>query len=178
MSTTEEADIFSIMGKLDVSIGNLGDEVAKMRQRQDRWRSMQETPKYMRIHSSLALSAGGFGVYKFDNDGPDLGRMWYLRKLTVAGVTPSTTVAGRADLFVSSMDYRQFTTLAAMGTQDWLDQATTLPLVGTYSPGEIPLQHMEQLFVVVSGGTGSQELHMSGIIEDFQTGAYKMDWAL
>lgn len=164
--------------EIHATLGRLEQETKGMRKALQDWRMLQETPRFVQIHGVVQLDANGFAVLRFDNDGPDQGRMWYLRKLVIGGVTVSTTVTGRADIFVSTMDYRRYTTLAQFGTQDWRDQATSLPLVGTFAAGEIPLQYMEQLYVVISGGTATQEIHCTGTVEDFQMGAYKSDWSL
>ncbi len=76
------------------------------------------------------------------------------------------------------MNLAAYTTLAQIGVADWVDQATTLPLVGDFSTGEVPLRLNEQLFVVISGGTSGQQYVAGGVIQNFQESAAKQNWDL
>jgi hypothetical protein len=163
------------MGNIEVQLGSMPDKMDEAFKRSLLNARLAETPRRMRIHGQVAADANGFGVITFDNV-PSQGWFWLVRKLAIGGATPATTAAGQADVFVSSTDYRQFTTLAQCGTQDWLDQFASLPLANDYSSGELPVQFQEKLFVVISGGTTDQVYHVSGVIEAWQEAAYRTAW--
>lgn len=165
----EETELFSVLGKLNVTIGSVDESLKAQKQAWQR-ASMQETPRFIRISGSVALNGTGFGVVQFDNR-PDQGHFWYVRKLVVGGLTPTTTTAGRADVFVTAQDLRRITALAEIGLVDWRDQAATLPLVGVYSRGELTVPSPYDLFVIVSGGTANQQIVVAGDIEDYQEGS-------
>ena len=157
-----------LMGEITAKLGGLADAIERDRNDRRRQAFTAEAQRFIRIHSTVILDSNGFGVLSFDNTGPDQGTYWFVRKLAVGGATPATVVAGRADVFASAMDYRRFTTLAECGMQDWYDQATALPLVGTYADGECELRMNEKLYVVVSGGTSTQEVHCVGTVKVMQ----------
>lgn len=164
-----------VWAELKATLGSLRDTLQKDADWRRRQAFMAEAQRFIRIHGKTTLDSNGFGVIAFDNSGPDQGWYWYVRKLAVGGATPSTTVAGRADLFVSAADYRRYTTLAQCGMQDWYDQATTLPLVGTYGDGECELRVNEKLYLVVSGGTSGQDVHCVGTVKQLQESAARQE---
>lgn len=88
--------------------------------------------------------------------GPTKGRFWYVRKMRVSGITPATTAAGRADVFVGTQDLRGITALNQAPIAMWKDQAATIPLVASYGHGELRIASQEQVFIVFSGATAGQ----------------------
>lgn len=168
---TDERSFFSFMADLKVTLGDVRSTVEKLAkavndERMDR--SKKESERWIRIHGTAILDSNGFAVITFDNKGPDQGYYWYVRKLVVGGLTPTTTAAGRLDVFVSAANLDNTPTLAEIGLADWQDQATALPLVGPYGDGELVLRAPEKLFVVVSGGTATQQIVCTGTIKQLQ----------
>lgn len=169
------SQLLSFMANLGVQIGEMPDRMREAHERALLNARAAETPRRMRITGQVTADSNGFGVITFDNV-PSQGWYWLIRKLAIGGATPATAAAGRADLFVSTMDYRMFGSLSEMGVQDWLDQVTQLPLVGQFMEGELPVQFQEKLYVVISSGTADQVYHATGVVEAWQEAAYRKGW--
>jgi hypothetical protein len=103
--------------------------------------------------------------------GPSPGDVWVLRACRVGGVTPTTTAAGRADLYQSPVD--PTASGAAGNTANWIDQATALPLAAFYSDQQVVLRSPDSFFVVVTNGTASQQYVANAIFEVYHDGAYR-----
>jgi hypothetical protein len=166
MSMTDERtdSFFEMCADLRLSLGKMNAHL----ERQNKMMAKQlETPAFIRIHSVLTIPASGAAIMNLlDNTGPSQGWVWYLRKLVVAGVTPNTSVAGVADLFVSACN----TPGATPSTLDWVDHAGVLPLFGVYSRGECTLRFNEEFQIVFTGATAGQQYVAAGLIEQFQEG--------
>lgn len=164
---TDTSSLFSFLAKLQVTIG---DQTAELKQanRLKRAAYLREYPRTIRLSGSVASPASGVAVIPLNQDGPDQGHFWYVRKLAIAGVTPTTVALGRLDVFVSPADMTQKTALADFSMADWQDQATAIPLIGLYGRGELPLQFGEKLWLVLSGATSGQQYVVNGIAEDYQ----------
>jgi hypothetical protein len=172
MPTDTDRNLFDLVGDLSLTIGGLSSAVEEQQRSNDRRMraDSEESPRFVRPLGQVVLNSSGFGVVGFDNK-PAQGHFWYVRKLVVAGVTPTTAVAGRADVFVGAQDLRQVTSLAQIGSANWRDQATTLPLIGVYGRGELTVPSPYDLYVIVSGGTSGQQVIVTGDIEDYQEGS-------
>lgn len=125
-----------------------------------------QSPLYVVESDAVVLTAGGFGVIKFE--GPEGGHLRFVRSIRVSGATPTTTAAGRGDIYVSSnRSLRGFAaSLADMSTGEWRDQATPLPLVGFYGRGDLIVRGQEVLYVVFSSGTASATYYASVSFEE------------
>lgn len=170
--------ILKAFGSLQLSLSKNTERLEAI-ERTQRQAFIAEQPRFVRIHGVVTHPASGVAVVDLDNNGPDPGFIWYLRKLYVGGIGVSTVAAGRADLFVSSLDYRTFNgqALGNLGVFDYVDTASTLPLIGDFGAGEVPIQSPEALWVVFSGGTSGQQYAVSGVIQQFQLSASRQDWA-
>ncbi len=128
---TDNSGFFAnLMAKLDIGFGSITSELRQTRKALTR----PVAPVIGRLALPVQLSATGFGICRFG--GPDQGHYWYLRSLQVAGTNdPSVATAGRADVYVSAMDLRVFTSLAQIGIADWRDMATALPNVAIFANG-------------------------------------------
>jgi hypothetical protein len=120
-----------------------------------------QLPLYVVESDSVSLTAGGWGVVKFE--GPEGGHLRYIRSIRVSGITPTTVAAGRGDIFVSSRrDLRgSAASLSDFSQGEWRDQATPLPLVGFYGRGELMVRAQEVLYVAFSSGTASAVYYAS-----------------
>lgn len=100
------------------------------------------------------------GTLVLDLGGPAQGQLWDLRRLVVGGATRATSAGGTADVYVSA---------APKSTMpgpllDWVDEAITMPLMATYGASEVGLRYPERLFVVILGGTNTQQYTASARI--------------
>lgn len=168
-----------LFAKLDVTLGEVSEQTKRHREQLSRMMDARaaETPRRARFHGTVTPGAPGFGVIGFDNN-PTLGRYWNVRKLSIGGLTPSTVAAGQAFVYVTAMDLRAFTDLASIGAAPWVDSASQLPLVGDFSPGELPVQETEKLWVVIYGGTSGQQYTAQGVVDDIQLSAVTADWSV
>lgn len=163
---------------LCLGLGQLSESLDKHR-KSLRWAAAHVTPVFGRGMASGPVPATGPLVLYLG--GPDLGHFWYVRQIAVGGLTPQTVAPGRADVYVSASGYSQsgygqanFAT--EVGLQDWRDQAVSLPLIGAYSRGELPLRLNEHLFVVISNGTVAQNYVATVQYEDFEESYGKQTW--
>lgn len=134
-------------------------------------------PAHHREVTSKAYPASGT-VSIMHLRGPNQGHVWYVRSVAVSGLTPTTTTAGRADLYVSSANLRVLTDITQLGAADWRDQQATLPGVGFYSRGQLTIVAGENLWVVITSGTASQQYIASATIEDVEEGNDSQGFAL
>lgn len=173
----QDRGIFAALcAKLDLSIGatdKLTSQLAKPRKRQP-----PAQPVFGRVRASGFASSAGFVVLKFDQAGPKQGYFWYIRSIVVGGLSPTTTAAGRADVYVVAGGTPQGSSLASLGLSDWRDQSATLPNVAFYGVGEMPLRHNEDLYIIISNGTGDQQYVAAAQFEQYEEAASRQEWAL
>jgi hypothetical protein len=180
MTTVDERDrtLFSVFGKIETHLGDIHSHIKSIadQTRRASQAAAKKTvqPVFFRKVQSAAFPASGPLVFRME--GPDLGHFWYVRQITVGGLTPTTTAAGRADIFVSASDLRNIASLSQIGLADWRDQAITLPQVAPYSRGGISLRLNEELFIIISNGTATQQYVAAAQIEDFQEGIVPESW--
>lgn len=174
VTDTSNTGLFAnLMGKLDIGFGSVTSELQKTRKALSR----PVAPVIGRLAIPLPLSAGGFGIARLG--GPDQGHYWYMRSIQIGGTNdPSVAAPGRADIYVSAMDLRMFTSLAQMGIADWRDMATVLPNVASYANGELSLRLNEELFVAVSNGTANAIYTVGCNYFDFQESDYAGEWSV
>ncbi len=93
--------------------------------------------------------------------GPEAGFWWLLRRLVIGGLTWKTTAAGTAEVYVTGLGGNAGGAvtgpiIAALGTNDIVDVAATLPNKAFYTSHQVIVQEGENLMVVIDGGTGLQ----------------------
>lgn len=166
----QDAAWLAFSAQMQILVKSTSEELEAIRKAQERANEnlLRETPRLIRINTSLVIPAGGLGVATFNLSGPDQGHYWYVRKLSVGGLTPITAALGRCDVFVSASDLSAVTNLGQVGLADWADQATSLPLIAPYTRGELSLQGKERLWLIFSGATAGQEYVGNAIVEDYQ----------
>lgn len=162
-----------LVAKIDVHIGSVDKLAEKITQRRP-----PAQPVFGRVTTTGLFVAGAVTILRFPLRGPDQGHFWYVRSLIVGGLAPTTTAAGRCDVFVSGADLRELQTLAAIGMGDWRDQSTFLPNIAFYGRGELELRSHEKLFVAISDGTDGQAYVASMSFEDYEEGAVRQGWSL
>jgi hypothetical protein len=172
MTMTDESPggLVSILADLKVTIGNMRDTVSQLNANVNKSTHM-EVPRLFRAIGQVNANASGFGVIALDTPGPPAGWYWYVRRICVGGLTPTTTAAGRADVYASAMDLRVFVNNTQMSMLNWIDQAQQLPLCGSYSAGELFVLWPEQLFVIIDNGTNGQAYTARVDIQQFQDGS-------
>lgn len=163
-----------LCGRIDLSIGAVSDLTRELR-RPKKPRPLP-APVFGRVRASGVYPSSGVLALVFDQPGPEQGKFWYARSITVGGVNPTTTANGRADIYVSAMIPAQGITLAALGLADWRDFAATLPDVSFYGRGEFPMRHNENLITVISSGTAGQQYVAVCQFEEYQEGVVGEAW--
>lgn len=172
----ERGNLLDICAKLDLSIGQTRRRLDLLEREARKPRQMQPVP--YRVAQSAPVPASGPLILRFA--GPDQGHMWNVRSITAGGATPTTSTAGRVDVFVTATDLRPFAGqgLAAFGLADWRDQSAALPNVAFYGEGELPLRFNEELYVVFSNATPAQLVTAAAQVLDFQEGPLEQTWDL
>jgi hypothetical protein len=162
----------------------LGKDIGEMNARGDRQerRWLQRATDAQRdvlIRFSATIASGGtvpttlMANSEVGGTGPEPGEVWILRAVRVGGVTPTTTAAGRADLYQSVTDPNMAG--GTGNTANWVDQATTLPLVGTYSNRQVVLRSPDNFFIVVTNGTAGQQYVANAQFEVYKDGGYRAE---
>lgn len=124
------------------------------------------------VGSAVAVPVpGGAGFAVIDCGGPSRGHAWQVLSIAIGGLSTLTTASGRADIFISTMDFRLFATLEAPGLSDWRDFSTALPNVAFYDKDQMYLRGPEHLYVVISSATAGQEYVAAATLTDLQDGA-------
>jgi len=131
------------------------------------------------------------GVLALCLGGPDQGWRWLVRRIAVGSLTPVTSTAGRADVFITGapapvapitggLGSTSVTGTAIMAglTADWRDQATTLPLTAGYTSRQLVVSDTEQLWVVFSSGTSTQVYIANTGVEEYEESAARQDFVL
>ncbi len=95
-----------------------------------------------------------------DLGGPAYERLWQVRRVTIGGVSWSSTVAGQALVVVSA------NRASNPPISDVADQAATLPNVGYYSTGQLIVRHPNHLYIVVLTPTASTNYGVGGAATD------------
>lgn len=177
MTATEpEGPSIDIAAKFALTLDAVSGLSSRMARVAKRLEMQPMTPVARSYPVSTIIPAGGFAVAIIQ--GPDQGHYWYVRSIVVGGATPATAVAGRADVFVSAADLRQSPSVAAIGLNNWRDQAATMPLVAFYGTGEMRLVAGEDLFIVFSGATPAQQYNALAYIEDVQDAPVKQEFGV
>lgn len=169
--------IADLCAKLNLTIGSVDKLTGQLSK--PRKRKPPAQPVFGRVRASVTVGSTGVAVMRFDQGGPTQGYFWYVRSITIGGLTPTTTAAGRADVYVlGGHSADQIATLGGLGLSDWRDQAATLPDVSFYGRGELPLRFNERLSIVLSNATNLQQYVAAIQFEQFEEGAVTEDWSI
>lgn len=179
-----EVDLYAM---LSIGFDGIRDEM-----KADRKRGEHVPPQPIEDIRRNSATFSSSGVLGLSMGGPEQGRVWRVRSIAVGGVTPTTTEAGRADVFVANAPVQLFAGGPASGSQpgadgvvfatalapgslnNWRDQTTVLPNVAFYGLGDLSVHAGEQLWVVFSSGTSTDVLFANARIDDFETAAYAL----
>lgn len=168
--------IAGLGAKLDLSIGSI-DKLGNRLERQ--LKKIPAQPVFGRVRGTAIADSSGFALIRFDQPGPTQGFFWYVRSLSIGGLSPSVTAAGSADVYViAGQPPAQADDLLSLGLSDWRDRATTLPSPAFYGSGELVLRMNENLYVIVTGGTNLQQYVAAASIEIYEEAAIRQAWAL
>ena len=180
MASTDEAP--SGLLHISASLDLLTKEVQRNNRLMTAWiQRASDTNRNVFVRWSAVVPSGGtVPTTLIGNEvggiGPEPGEVWILRACRIGGVTPTTTAAGRGDTFVSPSD--PTAAGATPNTANWIDQATTLPLVAFYSGLQVVLRAPDNFFVVVTNGTAGQQYTANAMFEIYHDGAYQGEIAL
>lgn len=170
---TETGAGVDLAAHLSLAVGTIGKLAESIdRTRRDEF-IMQ--PVWRAYAAQVTLNAAGFGA--IDLGGPDMGHYWNVLNLVIGGLTPSTVLAGRADVFATAEPLNLQPTLAAIGLGDWRDQAAALPITRFYSPDQLHVGANENLYVIVSGSTAAQVAVAVAYVRDFQDARLRQEVA-
>jgi len=123
-------------------------------------------PFAFRKPTSGVVDAGGDDLV-LSLGGPQQGNVWYIRGVTVGGLSYATAASGSALLVITATSP---TNAAQVGLTEVYDNASALPLTSTYGRGEIPLQARERAYLIIVGGTAAQMYVAAATIEQYETG--------
>lgn len=176
MSVVEGGLFADLCAKIDLQIGSVTKLTKTVG---DAARKPPAQPSLIHLAGVRTADATGLAVIRFGLRGPDLGHFWYVRNITVGGLSPTVTAAGRCDVYViAGGTPMNGAGLTALGLADWRDESLTLPNVAFYGRGELPLRRGETIFLVVSGGTAGQQYAASGQIEDYEEAPIRQGWEM
>lgn len=171
-SGSNEGWFAKVCATLNIGFDSMKSELRGMRMDARR----ASAPVMNWLPQSVVIAANGIGVIRFG--GPDQGHFWYIRRLTVGGLSPTTVVTGRADAFVSAGDMRQPFAAGATSSMDWRDFSPTLPNILHYGAAEMPLRLNEEFYVVFTGvGAGQQVVSCIGYF-DYEEASMNQEWGL
>lgn len=154
--TMTDAPGLSLDADLKVSLDLLGGSVKRLAEQQERANQLVQQAGLLQPSSRTETAAdvcGSTGTLVLDLGGPAQGRLWDVRRIVVGGATRLTAAAGTADVFVSAAGKLQ----QPGSLLDWADEAATMPLMATYGAAELALRYPEHLFIVINGGTSTQQ---------------------
>jgi hypothetical protein len=152
----DDGGFMGLLAAIHLEIGGAHREMRNMRERMER--EAKQTSYRILYPRAVSAIVSATGLAIFDFGGPDQGIYWSVRSIRVGGLTTTTAVAGRADVFVTAVDIPNTFTVANMGLADWRDQQTALPAVAFYGRGALTCQLNEDLYVFLSGGTPGQQV--------------------
>lgn len=177
---------FDIFAKIQAGIDGLGADVERLHKKMDR------TPPQP-INREVGFSGatnGGRTVLTICLGAPAQGRVWNVRQMVVGGATPTTTAAGRADVFIVNDDpatgapqtgdlpgrpgFRSSTGLKPTSLNYWYDQETSLPNRGYFGRGELVVVAESCLWVVFSNVTAAQQYTALARVEEYELAAYQI----
>lgn len=159
--------------RLGVAVDSMADELKKNR---EAWlQRATDAPRGV----LLRFASTAPGTQPFTLQGPEVGgvgpqdgEVWALRACRVGGITPTTTAAGRADLFVSPFDPNSDAGPGPL-VADWVDQSTALPNVAFYDSWQAQMRNPDNLYIVVTGGTAGQQYTANAFFEIYREGGYE-----
>lgn len=172
---TDSGNLLSLFGELKIHLGGISSAIRDSVDWQKRAKRY-DVPISTKRPYSLVMPASGLG--EVDLGGPNQGRVWNVRSITVSGTDPSVAVTGRLDVYVTGSNLGQFTALSSIGTADWRDYSSSLPSVAFYGVGEmrvLPNERLRLIFSTVAGGTN---LSGSILVEDFEDASLAVQMAV
>lgn len=107
------------------------------------------------------------GVAIMDLGGPSMGRVWEVRRAWAGGLSVTTAAGGEA-WFV-----KQGAPPTDLNVANLVDFANPLPLTGFYGTHQFFVVQGEHVYVLITGGTNSQQ-YVAGVAgEDWDVEAYE-----
>jgi hypothetical protein len=174
MSDEEQGGLFA---KMAISLGGIHETLGKMHKIQNSWiqrdtyrpRDLILQLTGISTSTTVAFTLGSTGVGGL---GPEQGEIWLVRRISVGGVTPGTTVSSSsAQVFQSPTDPNQ---LGGTGpTANWVASFSSLPGVQFFSNRQIVLKNGDNLFISVLGPATNQQIQANVQIECYNDGGYK-----
>ncbi len=138
---------------------------------------MADQPVYRDFAQNLKCPASG--VMVFQCGGPDVGRIWHVKRLVVGGLTLATAAAGTAEAYAGG--YVSDTVGIPTSISDLHDATilisspqTNLPNIGNYDAGQFTVMARAQVLGVVRGGTQNQIYVVAGTAQDLRVQPHPM----
>ena len=146
----------SIVG-LKASFDTVAKELKKAREVEDAY---QRGAVSVPLRQSAVSNAAGSTIV-MDMGGPQYGRLWEVRRITVGGALWTSTVAGQGLLIVTSSSGQVTPAL-----YDIADQSPSLPNVALYSSRQLVVRHPNHLFLVILTPTATTQYAAGGEATD------------
>lgn len=149
---------------LKLSIDGMCDQVKRLHERYEALEKRYQFAGPVQLQLRTSVVSPGSGNAAFGLGGPKVGRLWEIRRLLIGGALWSSTVAGTAEIYVTSAPASQ--ALNSRNLADMVDQASgttpPLPSKAFYSSGQLILRFPQELHIVLVSPTASTQYVASG----------------
>jgi hypothetical protein len=109
---------------------------------------------------------------------PPSGSLIMIHSIVVAGLTPVTTVAGEAYIYIVGASFGTlYETPASLGSGDLRDYTASLPSVAFYGREQLTLRNPEKLIVVLNGCTAGQVIVATASFTMISDGVYRQGYS-
>lgn len=151
-----------VSGGLSIAIGGVTSEVRALRRDQQRIAGRMPINNNIYGTATCPTPTANFTV---DCRGPNQGRMWHLRRITVGGGAFPFTAAGTAYLFVGINPIALGQAPIPTELADFTTES--FPQRAFYSERQILARAGERLRLVIVGGTAGVQYFANGLVEDW-----------
>ena len=149
-----DADLSLKLGNAADKLTELCDKLAKME---------RDTARYIKVPFSV-LATASVATTVGVGEGPNLGRMWDLKRVSVAQLLPSAAVPAGVSLYLFSVPNIGS---AALTGDNLVWGSTSFPAFDKFGKGQVTLQHGEYLAMMVVNGSTQFTLSGQVQIEDY-----------
>jgi hypothetical protein len=161
-------DLGASIGELNTAIRHLSDQLALERSGKHGETNPVISPIFKKLFAAKATPASAL-TYTFIDCNPygvPKGYIWDLRRLTISGPDPFTSVTGNVFPFIGNVPADSNTEPANF--PDLIDVATTtIPNLSFWSSGSVILTPGEHLVVCLKSLPNSQQINISYQITEF-----------
>ena len=157
--------LVELLGRLHLTLGSL-DQHMKDQQRR-RLRHMQDLPALVPVTGVSVGVANNVvpasGILLLDLGGPQVGRRWLIRAVSISDAGNFSTSMGSA---ICQFYVGRHTSATAIAPQQVRWPFTVLPNAATFGSEELPVLPMDRLYCLFSGATSGQILQATALVQD------------